>query len=346
MQISSTIKLPAYTILVTGGAGFVGSNLCAALLRRGDRIVAVDNFIEAYYSAAEKRRNVVSLYEHPNFRLVEGDFRDAELMRQLFEQEQFAKVAHIGGMAGVRYSIEHPFLYEEINIRGTMVLLELARQFAVENFVFASSSSVYGNTDVPFREDARTDAPISPYAASKKAAEVMGYSYHAVYKLNFTALRFFTVYGPNGRPDMAVGSFTRHISNGTPLILYGDGSAGRDYTYVDDNIAGVVAALDRPLGYEIINLGNSHPESTARLIELIEQEIGKPALIDRRPMHPADALNTYADISKAQRLLDYKPTTRLEDGVKKYVAWYNSQNKSLALPQPLPQGEGSRYDPA
>jgi len=317
---------PRSTILVTGAAGFIGSNLCATLLQRGDRVVGVDNFIEAYYPAEHKRLSIAPLLAHPNLHFVEGDFRDGALMRQLFEQQRPTLVAHIGGMAGVRYSIDHPFLYEEINIRGTMVLLELAREFGVANFVYASSSSVYGNNPVPFDEAMNTDTPISPYAASKKAAEVMGYSYHAVYGLNFTALRFFTVYGPNGRPDMAVGNFTRHISAGTPLVLYGDGSAGRDYTYVDDNIAGVVAALDRPLGYEIINLGNSQPESTARLIELIERAVGKRAIIDRRPMHPADALNTYADISKARRLLAYEPKTRLEDGVNLFVEWYNKQN--------------------
>jgi UDP-glucuronate 4-epimerase len=306
--------------LVTGGAGFIGSNLCDRLLARGERVVCVDNFND-YYDPALKRRNLAAALEHPNFRLYEADFRDRAKMAEIFSTERPSRIAHIGGMAGVRYSLDYPDLYIDVNVRGTLVLLELSRECGIANFVYASSSSVYGNAAVPFREDDPCNQPVSPYAASKKAAEVLGYTYHRAYGLNFTALRFFTVYGPRNRPDMAVGNFTRHIIAGTPLVLYGDGSMGRDYTYIDDHLNGVMAALDKPLGYEIINLGNSHPETTHRLIEIIEQAVGKRALIERRPPHPADAANTYADISKAQRLLGYQPSTRLEQGITHYVAW-------------------------
>ncbi len=312
--------IPPPTTLVTGAAGFIGSNLCDRLLARGERVIGVDNFND-YYDPAWKRLNIAPALEHPNFRLYEADFRDMAAMREIFVQEQPSRIAHIGGMAGVRYSLAQPDLYLDVNVRGTGYLLELAREFPVSVFVYASSSSVYGNSPVPFHEDDPCNQPVSPYAASKKAAELLGYTYHSAYGLNFTALRFFTVYGPRNRPDMAVGNFTRHIRAGTPLILYGDGSMGRDYTYIDDHLSGVIAALDKPLGYEVINLGNSHPETTARLIEIIEQVVGKRAVIERRPPHPADAENTYADISKAQRLLGYQPTTRLEQGIAQYVQW-------------------------
>ncbi len=308
------------SILITGGAGFIGSNLGDRLLARGDQVVCVDNFND-YYDPAMKRRNIAAALQQPNFRLYEADFRDRSKMAEIFRAERPTRIAHIGGMAGVRYSLDNPDLYIEVNVHGTLNLLELSHEFGIANFVYASSSSVYGNAAVPFHEDDPCNQPVSPYAASKKAAELLGYTYHSAYGLDFTALRFFTVYGPRSRPDMAVGNFTRHIIAGTPLVLYGDGSMGRDYTYIDDHLDGVIAALDQPLGYEIINLGNSHPETTRRLIEIIEQTVGKRAIIEQRPAHPADAENTYADISKAQRLLEYTPHTRLEQGIARYVAW-------------------------
>lgn len=311
--------------LVTGGAGFIGSNLCDRLLARGEWVIGVDNFND-YYDPTIKRRNIAAALQQPNFRLYEADFRDKVMMAEIFRNARPTRIVHIGGMAGVRYSLDKPDLYIQVNVQGTLNLLELSREFGIANFIYASSSSVYGNAAVPFHEDDPCNQPVSPYAASKKAAELLGYTYHSTYGLNFTALRFFTVYGPRNRPDMAVGNFTRHIIEGTPLVLYGDGSMGRDYTYIDDHLDGVIAALDKPLGYEILNLGNSHPETTRRLIEIIEQTVGKRAIIERRPPHPADAENTYANITKAQHLLGYQPSTRLEQGIAQYVAWLRSDS--------------------
>ena len=313
-------------ILVTGGAGFIGSNTVEALLARGDRVIALDNF-NSYYSPERKRLNVAPLLDHPNFTLVEGDVRDRTLLQRLFAEaeergERVERIAHLAAMAGVRYSIKDPVLYEQVNVGGTQNLVELAIQHNVEHFVYASSSSVYGNTDVPYREDARTDNPLSPYAATKKMSEVMLYTYHYIYKLPITCLRFFTVYGPKGRPDMAVYLFTDWIAKGQPLRLHGDGSQGRDYTYVTDTVSGVVAALDRPNGYRIYNLGNNRPQPNLRLIELIEGELGKKAVIEYHEYPSLDPQQTCADISRARADLGYDPQVPLEEGVRRFVEWY------------------------
>ncbi len=309
------------TILVTGGAGFIGSNLVEALLARGERVVAFDNF-NSYYNPQRKRLNVVPFLDNANFRLVEGDIRDRPLLDELFKGEPIRRVAHLAAMAGVRFSIQDPVLYRDVNVGGTQNLVEVSIEHGVEHFVYASSSSVYGDAEVPYKEDARTDRPLSPYAATKKMAEVMLYTYHYLYKLPVTLLRFFTVYGPKGRPDMAVYLFTDWIDRGVPVRLYGDGSQGRDYTYVSDTVSGVVAALDRPGGYEIYNLGNSHPQSNAHLIEIIEQELGKKAVIERHDYPSLDPQQTCADITRARRDLGYSPQVPLEEGVRRFVAWY------------------------
>jgi UDP-glucuronate 4-epimerase len=314
------------TVLVTGGAGFIGSHTVEALLARGERVVALDNF-NSYYDPRRKRKNVAPYLDNPAFKLVEGDIRDRATLDQLFEAEGVRRVVHLAAMAGVRYSIKDPVLYEQVNVGGTQNLVELAIKHGVEHFVNASSSSVYGDAPVPYREDARTDKPLSPYAATKKMAEVMLYTYHHLYKLPTTILRFFTVYGPNGRPDMAVYLFTDWIAKGQPVKLNGDGTQGRDYTYVADTVSGIVGSLYRPLdeGYKIYNLGNSHPQSNGHLIELIEQALGKKATIEHHEYPSLDPQQTCADITLARHDFGYNPQVPLEEGVRRFVAWYKDE---------------------
>ncbi len=313
-------------VLVTGGAGFIGSHTVATLLARGDSVVALDNF-NNYYSPERKRRNVAPFLGNSNFKLIVGDIRDQALVEQLFATEDIRRVVHLAAMAGPRPSVQNPQLYEEVNVKGTLNLLEASVRRDVEHFVYASSSSVYGgDAPVPYREDARTDHPLSPYAATKKMSEVLLYTYHYLYKLPVTALRFFTVYGPRGRPDMAVYLFTDWIARGAPVRLFGDGSQGRDYTYVTDTVSGIVAALDRPSTYRIYNLGNSNPQSNAHLIELIENELGKKAVIERLEYPSSDPPLTCADISRARAELGYNPQTPLQEGVRRFIAWYRQQD--------------------
>jgi UDP-glucuronate 4-epimerase len=312
-------------VLITGGAGFIGSHTTEKLLERGDEVVCLDNFND-YYDPARKRRNVAPFAAHPAYRLYEGDIRDAGLLEHLFQRESPARVIHIAAMAGVRYSIQRPELYEEVNVRGTINLLEAARRHGIRNFVFASSSSVYGAQEkIPFSEDDPVSEPISPYAATKRAAELLCYTYHHLYAIPCTCLRFFTVYGPRGRPDMAPYLFTRWIFAGQDLIMYGDGSTRRDYTYIDDITAGVVAALDADLDFEIINLGNSQTVALRDFIAVVEAAVGKPARIRREPVQPGDVPLTYADVSKARRLLGYQPTTPVEEGIPRFVDWYRRE---------------------
>jgi UDP-glucuronate 4-epimerase len=309
-------------ILVTGGAGFIGSHVVEALLARGQRVIALDNFND-YYDPGRKHRNVEPFLSNPNFRMVHGDIRDRDMLERLFTTEPIRRIINIAAMAGVRSSLKNPALYEEVNVRGTLNLAELAVRQGVQHFVQASSSSVYGrDADVPYREDARTDRCLSPYAATKKMAEVLLYTYHYLYGLPTTILRFFTVYGPRGRPDMAVYLFTDWIARDMPVLLYGDGSQGRDYTYVSDTVAGILAALDRPSGYQIYNLGNSRPQTNAHLIEIIEGELGKKARIEKRDYPSVDPPLTCADITRARADLGYNPQVPLEEGVKRFVAWY------------------------
>lgn len=309
-------------ILVTGAAGFIGSHVAEALLARGDHVVALDNFND-YYDPARKRANVRVALKHPAYRLVEGDVRDRAVMADLFARERFDKVCHIAAMAGVRYSIQHPRLYESVNVGGTLNLLDLARQHQVRGFVFASSSSVYGaSTPVPFREDTPVNRPISPYAATKVAKEVMAYTYHHLYGLPCVGLRFFTVYGPRGRPDMAPYLFTEWIAQGKAVRQFGDGSSQRDYTFIADIVSGVLAALDADLGYELINLGRGETITLRDFIHLVEDVVGKQANIAQEPEKPGDVPVTCADITKARRLLDYEPTTSVREGMQAFWEWY------------------------
>ncbi|MBK9710047.1 MAG: GDP-mannose 4,6-dehydratase [Kouleothrix sp.] len=311
--------------LVTGGAGFVGSHLVDRLLARGDEVVCVDNFND-YYSPARKRKNIAGALEHPGYTLVEGDFRDTAAMEQVFAAYRPERVAHIGAMAGPRPSVERPLLYEEVNVRGTVNLLELSRRHDVRGFVLASTSSVYGQAPTPWSEDLATDRPLSPYAATKKAAEVLSYTFHYLHKLPTRVVRFFTVYGPRGRPDMTPYLFVDAMVNNRPITLF-DGGQGvyRDWTYVDDIVAGVVAALDCDLPFEILNLGNSSPVQLCDFIALLERVTGLTAIIDAKPLPAADPPITYANVDKARRLLGFQPATSLELGLERFWAWYQTE---------------------
>ncbi len=312
-------------VLITGGAGFIGSHTTEALLGRGDEVVCLDNFND-YYDPARKRKNVAPFLERPGYQLYEGDIRDADRLETVFATERPDKVIHIAAMAGVRPSIQRPLLYEEVNVRGTLNVLEAARRHEVRNFLFSSSSSVYGGQDkVPFSEDDPIARPISPYAATKAAGELLCHTYHHLHGIPITCLRFFTVYGPRGRPDMAPYLFTKWVFEGAPLKRFGDGRTSRDYTYIDDIVAGVVAALDADLGYEIINLGESQTVLLCDFIALVERLVGKPANVVPMPMQPGDVPRTYADISKARRLLGYNPQTPFEEGMARFVDWYRRE---------------------
>jgi UDP-glucuronate 4-epimerase len=312
-------------ILVTGAAGFIGSHVAEALLARGDQVTGLDNFND-YYDPARKRANVRPALSHPQYRLVEGDVRDEQLIEDIFNRERFDKICHIAAMAGVRYSIQRPELYESVNVGGTLNLLEQARRHGVQNFIFASSSSVYGtSTPAPFREDAVVNRPISPYAATKVAKEVLAYTYHHLYGLNCTGLRFFTVYGPRGRPDMAPYLFTKWIVEEQPVRQFGDGSTQRDYTFITDIVAGVLAAIDADLPYELINLGRGETIYLKDFIHVVEETVGKKAVIKQEPPQPGDVPLTFADVTKARELLDYAPTVSIADGMRRFWEWYQAE---------------------
>jgi UDP-glucuronate 4-epimerase len=311
-------------ILVTGGAGFIGSHTVDALLERGDEAVAVDDF-NAYYDPARKRANVAHLTGHPRFRMVEADVRDAGALAQLFAQGRFDAVAHLAAMANVRYSIGRAPLYYDVNVRGTLNLLELAVAHQVGNFVFASTSSVYGRTQrLPFVETDPCNHPLAPYPATKKACELLGYTYHNLHGLNFTALRFFSVYGPRGRPDMMPYMVTERILRGETITLYDAGRMQRDWTYVDDIVTGVLAALDRPLGYEVVNLGRGEPVWMDAFVQLVEELVGKEATLSTPPAPPSEPPVSFADISKARQLLGYEPSTPVAEGMWRLWEWYRA----------------------
>jgi UDP-glucuronate 4-epimerase len=311
-------------ILVTGAAGFIGSHLCEALVRRGERVIGLDSF-DDFYDPALKRRNVAPLAGDDHFELIEGDIRNAELVAGLLGRG-VDTVAHLAARAGVRPSIEKPLLYQDVNINGTMVLLEACRKLGTRRFIFASSSSVYGNNEkVPFSESDNVDFPISPYAATKKAGELICHTYHHLYGLDMTCLRLFTVYGPRQRPDLAIHKFARLIEAGRPIPVFGDGGMSRDFTYIDDIIDGVLRALDRCGEYHVYNLGESRPVSLADLIGALEKALGKRAKIDRRPVQPGDVNRTFADVSLARRDLGYEPATELATGLARFVEWLRTE---------------------
>jgi UDP-glucuronate 4-epimerase len=317
--------MSASKILLTGGAGFIGSSVTDALLERGDAVTVLDNFND-FYDPAIKRHNAAEI-EAKGARLVEGDIRDGALVTKLFAEGAFDGVIHLAAMAGVRPSLLDPMLYEDVNMRGTLnILAELQKRPEIR-FVFASSSSVYGgNESVPFREVDEIHHPVSPYAATKRAGELMCYTFHHLYGIPTTCLRFFTVYGPRQRPEMAIHKFVRAVHEGQSIPFFGDGTTRRDYTYIDDIVDGVVKSLDHCKGYEIYNLGESQTTSLAELVNLIGEVCGKEPVIDRKPMQPGDVVVTFADIAKAKAQIGYAPKTLIREGLERFVAWYRAQN--------------------
>lgn len=313
------------TVLVTGGAGFIGSHVCERLLAEGFYVVCVDEFND-FYNPSIKHQNISSCTHHKNFVLYEADIRDEKAMDLIMKKHACTYIIHLAARAGVRPSLENPLLYADVNINGTIILLERAKAYKVKGFVFASSSSVYGlNKKIPFSEDDAVNSQISPYGASKRAGELYCHGYHKLYGIPITCLRFFTVYGPRGRPDMAPYKFTRHIAEEKPIDQYGDGSSRRDYTFVTDIVEGIVAAMKKNYPFEIINLGNANPIALKDFIKIIEDKLGKRAVIQQKPMQAGDLPETYADVRKAERLLGFKPKVGIKEGMSMFIDWYLAQ---------------------
>ncbi len=314
------------TILVTGGAGFIGSHLCEKLLRQGARVICLDNF-DSYYDPNIKIRNVEEIRKKfPDlFELVTGDIRSEDHLAGIFSSHRVDQVVHLAARAGVRPSIEQPLLYQDVNIRGTVTLLEACKKYRIKRFIFASSSSVYGEKQkVPFSENDLEIQPISPYGATKRAGELLCFSYHHLYGIDIACLRIFTAYGPRQRPEMAIHKFTRLIDQGEKIPMFGDGSSRRDYTYIDDLIEGILGVLDHLNGFEIYNLGESQTTSLRELIAMIEKGLGKKANIERLDSQPGDVFITYADIGKAREKIGYRPKVKVEEGIQRFVEWYRT----------------------
>ena len=340
------------TYLVTGGAGFIGSHLVEKLLENGNKVINVDNFNEFYdYNIkvknvldstgktqknnsdeirVEELQDLKKLVDSEKYILEIVDITNMEILEEIFQKNKIDAVIHLAAMAGVRPSIEKPMLYEKVNIRGTMNILELMNKYNINKFICASSSSVYGNNEkVPFSENDNVDRAISPYAATKKSCEIIAHSYHHLYKIDTTMLRFFTVYGPRQRPDLAIHKFTKAITEEKEIPFFGDGTTQRDYTYIDDIIDGVLKSInyteENKNVYEIINLGESETISLKQMVETLEKEIGKKAVLNKLAMQPGDVNRTFADISKAKALIGYDPKTKFEDGIKKFINWYRNK---------------------
>lgn len=317
-------------ILVTGGAGFIGSHLVDALLAEGHRATVLDNF-DTFYERSSKEQNIEPHRQHPRWRLVEADLRDADALRDALPGD-FDVIVHLAAKAGVRPSLLDPAAYQDVNVRGTQNMLEFARERSVRQFVFASSSSVYGvNPRVPWSEDDHVLQPISPYASTKVSGELLGHVYSHLYGIRFIALRFFTVYGPRQRPDLAIHTFARNMLAGRPITVYGDGSTRRDYTYIDDAIAGVRGAIDYTrTNYEVINIGNNEAISILEMIRGLEDALGATATLQRQPEQPGDVPQTLANIEKAKQLLDYQPRTRYATGVRAFVQWIQTRRNIIS----------------
>ena len=320
------------TYFITGGAGFIGSTLSQKLIEQGNKVVAIDNFCD-FYNPKIKENNVKELLQNKNFKLYRADIRDRKALKEIFDENQIDIVMHLAAMAGVRPSIENPILYQEVNCMGTQNILEEMKEHNVKNGVFASSSSVYGNCkEVPFREDMIVDYAISPYAATKKANEVMAHVYHKLFDMNIMMLRFFTVYGPKQRPDLAINKFTRLMIEGKEIPMFGDGTTSRDYTYIDDIVDGIIKSCNYCMNnqdvYEILNIGNSSPTTLKEMINTIGQALGIEPKIKQLPMQPGDVDRTYADVSKAKTLIGYEPKTTFKEGIENFVKWYK-ENKNL-----------------
>lgn len=320
------------TYFITGIAGFIGSSLSERLLKEGNKVIGIDNFCN-FYNPQIKENNIKELIKNSNFKLYRNDIRDREAIKKIFDQNEIDIVMHLAAMAGVRPSIENPVLYQEVNCMGTQNILEEMKLHEIKNLVMASSSSVYGNCkEVPFREDMVVDFAISPYAATKKANEVMTHVYHKLFDINVIMLRFFTVYGPKQRPDLAINKFTRLMLNNEEIPMFGDGTTSRDYTYIDDIVEGIIKSckytMDNENVYEILNIGNSSPVSLKEMINTIGQALGIEPKIKQLPMQPGDVDRTYADVSKAKRLIGYEPKVSFKQGIKNFIEWYK-QNEEL-----------------
>lgn len=306
--------------LVTGAAGFIAAKTAEFLLRNGHEVVGVDN-LNDYYDVRLKQHRLDSLVTQSGFTFVQLDIEDKVALGKVFQTHKFDGVLNLAARAGVRYSMENPDIYMSTNAMGTLNILELMRKYEVKKLVLASTSSLYAGQAMPFTETLPVNTPISPYAASKKAAEVLAYTYHHLYQIDVSVVRYFTVYGPAGRPDMSVFRFVKWIDEGTPIQLFGDGTQSRDFTYVDDIARGTIAAL-KPLGFEVINLGGgNNPVSLQKLIAMIEKNLGKKAIVDQRESHAADVKSTWADISKAKAILNWEPRVSLEEGIKMCCVW-------------------------
>jgi len=325
-------------ILVTGGAGFIGSHVCERLLHEGHSVSILDD-LNNFYSPAAKEANLEAIRRQGAYAFFFGDISDEARVREVFEASRPDAVIHLAARAGVRPSLEQPLLYGQVNVQGTITLLEACRKQGVPKFVFASSSSIYGIANqVPFREDDSVNMPVSPYAATKIAGEKIAYTYSHLYGLRVVCLRFFTVYGPRQRPDLAIRKFITMIDRGQPIPVYGDGSSGRDYTFVADTVGGILAALAYDCAYDVFNLGNSQPVQLIDLIRTIEAALGKKAEIQWLPDQPGDVPITYADISKAQKLLGYRPQTPLRQGIDRLLSWYFEKQGQEALAQGVASG--------
>ncbi|MGD0462035.1 MAG: NAD-dependent epimerase/dehydratase family protein [Tepidisphaeraceae bacterium] len=313
-------------VFVTGAAGFIGSRLSKALLDRGDEVIGFDN-LNDYYPLEHKQRHLSDLHPQSRFRFIKADLCDAPELRETLSQTKPDAVAHLAAMAAVRYSVQHPLIYGQANVQGTMNLLDAARHLGKPRCILASTGSTYGkDTPVPFKETAAADRPLAPYPASKRAMELLAHSYQHLWNLPTTILRFFNVYGPHGRPDMMPWMWSRMIRNGEPIALYGGGKLKRDWTYIDDIVAGFIAALDKPLEYEIINLGCSQPVDNLQFVQILEELVGRKANIVDTPTPLSEPLISFADISKARQILGYEPKVNVREGLARFIRWMRQEN--------------------
>jgi UDP-glucuronate 4-epimerase len=311
------------TTLVTGVAGFIGFYIAKVLLEKGDGVIGIDN-LNTYYDVSLKKARLDQIISHHNFTFYHEDINNLDVLKKIFSHHHINRICNLAAQAGVRYSIQNPFTYQESNIKGFLNLLEMARQFPVNNFVFASSSSVYGNSKkLPFRVEDNVDTPISLYGATKRSNELMAYCYSHLFNIPLTGLRYFTVYGPWGRPDMALFLFTRAILDGRPIDVYNFGNMKRDFTYIDDIVDGTISALSNPFRYELFNLGNSKTVELMELIKIIEEELGTEAKKNLLPLQPGDVPETYADIEKTKKMLAFNPKTSIRAGIKRFLDWYH-----------------------
>jgi len=310
------------TSLITGVAGFIGFHMARSLLEKGDRVIGIDN-LNTYYDVSLKKARLEQIISHHNFTFYHEDINNLGALKTIFSHHHIDRICNLAAQAGVRYSIQNPFIYQESNIKGFLNLLEMARQFPVNNFVFASSSSVYGNNKkLPFAAEDNVDTPISLYGATKRANELMAYAYSHLFKIPLTGLRYFTVYGPWGRPDMALFLFARSMLDGRPIDIYNFGKMKRDFTYIGDIVDGTISALRNPFRYEIFNLGNSKVVELMELINIIEEELGIEAKKNLLPLQPGDVPETYADIEKTKKMLGFNPKTSIRTGIRKFLTWY------------------------